>query len=84
MGSLSAWFAAGRIDKSQYLAGREFRRCVGEADSRRAAGERLAKAYQAYRRLGADGSSIVCGILIDGMSIEQIAESRCNSRVSGS
>jgi hypothetical protein len=37
----------------------------------------LAKAYQAYRRLGADGSSIVCGILIDGMSIEQIAESRC-------
>jgi hypothetical protein len=39
---------------------------------------------KAYRRLGADGSAIVCGILIDGMSIEQIAESRCNSRVSGS
>ena len=73
MGNLSAWFAAGRIDKS-HLAGRKFRRCVGEADSQGAAGERLAKAH---RRLGADGSAIVCGILIDGMSIEQIAELRC-------
>ena len=65
MGSLSAWFAAGRIDKSQYLAGREFRRCVGEADSQGAAGERLAKAY---RRLGADGSAIVHSMLVQSLT----------------
>jgi hypothetical protein len=82
--------ARGRITEAQYLAGREFQRHFIIADKRRPAdleraqpdglsGEQLAAwrwLSKCYRQLGLNGSSIVCGMLIDGMSIKQIAEAR--------
>jgi hypothetical protein len=82
--------ARGRIDMAQFRAGREFQRHFAIADKRRPADleqERpgaLTVEQQAawkwlarcYKQLGLDGSSIVCGMLVDGMSIKKIAESR--------
>jgi len=53
MGSLSAWFAAGRIDKSQFWRAGNFDGASARRTARGLPEKRLANAY---RRLGADGS----------------------------
>ena len=64
---LAAHLARGHITQAQYLAAQEFRKLYA------AKAERLAKPDS---ELGADGSSIVCDVLIAGMTTRQIATSR--------
>jgi hypothetical protein len=75
--ALMAMYASGRINWPQFLAGQEFKRCVGQADAMgldiSSTRKRwLTKTYD----LGADGLALLRDILIDGKTLREMAQVR--------
>jgi hypothetical protein len=73
---LDGHFAAGRIGRDQYLAGKEFRRHYQAAqpgDPNSTSAKWLAKVDE---ELGEEGSAVVRSVLIAGMTMREVAVSR--------
>jgi hypothetical protein len=76
---LEGHFAAGRISREQWLAGREFRRQYDLAHGADPPGSAVRWLAKAYEQIGEEGAVIVVAVLIHGLTYRELAASRGRS-----